>query len=410
MDEEDFNILKQCSIGNLTGLDKASIDYLKQEYIIVDDDEELYNRIKIQRNLSRYNNKILVLTIAPTLGCNFKCSYCYESGRIPKNMDSSVVEGIYKFIANFVGLQALRITWYGGEPLLKYNLIKQMSLRLIKEFPDYQAAMITNGYLLSENVCRNLSKLKITQLQITLDGLQHTHNQRRPHKYNQDSFQRIISNLELLFNICPNIGVVIRVNTDKSNQHEYQSLYQFLSNRFKGKRIHIQPGYVTDTFSEERNPSCMKSCDKVAFILHQQKNNIPIPTYPRSEYGECSARHINSFVVGPQGELYKCWNDIGNLENSIGSVFDFKMSHPLTVRYLMKADPLSSQECKECFFFPVCNGGCPYTRINSLSENNADTCELYKENIEDFLYASYLSKNKENKKNAYSSVKSNFVD
>lgn len=88
--------------------------------------------------------------------------------------------------------------------------------------------------------------------------------------------------------------------------------------------------------------------------------------------------------------MYKCWNDIGIAENTMGSVFDFSFGHSIAVKYMFKADPLSSEECKECFLFPVCCGGCPYMRINSPKENNPETCKLYKERIEDFLYTTYL--------------------
>lgn len=89
--------------------------------------------------------------------------------------------------------------------------------------------MITNGYLLNDEICKMLSILKIRQIQITLDALEDTHNQRRPHRILNDSFQRIISNLELLFVVDSSISVAFRVNTDISNQNEFLPLYRFVS-------------------------------------------------------------------------------------------------------------------------------------------------------------------------------------
>lgn len=396
LSEEDFNLLRRCSSGDMSELDDESREYLQQQYVLVNSDDDLYHKVKFQRTRARYNSKILALTIAPTLGCNFKCPYCYEVGRAPQSMDKAVIEGLYKFIAEFPDVDALRITWYGGEPLLMFPLIKEISQKLIRDFPDYQASMITNGYLLNEEICKMLSILKIRQIQITLDGLEDTHNQRRPHRIHNDSFQRIISNLELLFAVDSSISVALRVNTDISNQNEFLPLYRFLNEKFRGQKLHVHPGYVTDTFSVEKNQNCMSSCDKINFLLKLREDNVPVQVYPRSEYGECTARHINSFVIGPKGELYKCWNDIGIAENTTGSIFDFSFGHATIVKYMLKADPLSSEECKECFLFPVCCGGCPYMRINSLQENNPETCKLYKHHIEDFLYTTYLHGSKNN--------------
>ena len=31
----------------------------------------------------------------------------------------------------------------------------------------------------------------------------------------------------------------------------------------------------------------------------------------------CSATHLNSFLIGPLGELYKCWNELGDGELNV---------------------------------------------------------------------------------------------
>lgn len=97
-------------------------------------------------------------------------------------------------------------------------------------------------------------------------------------------------------------------------------------------------------------------------------------------------RNPNSVVVGPLGELYKCWNDVGNLERSYGYI-DGRMIHEAVLyEYLIKADHLNDVKCNACQFFPVCDGGCPYQRIkNENSGCSQDTCSLFKKNIEDFL-------------------------
>jgi len=310
-------------------------------------------------------------------------------------MSEEVIDGIINFIKNHKNIEFLRVTWYGGEPLLAFKKVQKITEEILKLGINYQAAMITNGYLLDKKVIANLKSLQITQLQITLDGLEQTHNIRRPHKQHKNSFQTIIKNLTDLYEAIPEMKVALRVNVDKNNQDEYHQLYYHLKEIIPTNNLSVHPGYVTDIYSTKCNSSCLfQKEDKLEFMAQQyDKYKIPLAFYPKSGFGECTARHINSFVVGPKGELYKCWNDIGVEDKTIGDIFNLKASD-LYIEYLVEADPLSLQECKECFYFPICDGGCPYARIESVHRNEqANTCADIKNNLNTFLFNHYRIKN-----------------
>lgn len=55
--------------------------------------------------------------------------------------------------------------------------------------------MTTNAYLLSTDVFNGLVRSGVYFFQITVDGLEHTHNRQRPLKSGAGSFEKIISNL-----------------------------------------------------------------------------------------------------------------------------------------------------------------------------------------------------------------------
>lgn len=104
--------------------------------------------------------------------------------------------------------------------------------------------------------------------------------------------------------------------------------------------------------------------------------------------GACAVRNPNSFVIGPLGELYKCWNDVGRTDKIIGDIHGTISNEKVLYQYLMKADPLFDKECDECPFMPVCNGGCPYHRIkNEINGLKFESCSLFKKNYEEFLMA-----------------------
>ena len=376
-DIDDKYRLESCAKGEFADVASHFLEELKKQYVVIDNDINIYNRIKLERTLARYNKNYLSLTIAPTTACNFRCSYCYESGIKSKNVldEEKMANSIIKFTKIFKNTNYLRVTWYGGEPLLKFGFIERLSKMFMQEYPNYQAFMITNGYLLDDEKISKLKHLKIMGLQITIDGLEQVHNKRRPHYKNADSYKRIVHNIDNLFFKYPDVRVALRVNIDKSNSEEYHKLYNFMTGRYHDYKINIHPGYVTDDFSSKANCNCMDFSDRGNFVIKQHDlYGIPISLYPKPSFGECSARHLNSFVIGPSGELYKCWNDIGLQDKEIGNISDFSNLNSLCLKYLLANDPLESDKCKKCFCFPICDGGCPFKRIFSADSFLEDFC------------------------------------
>ena len=73
----------------------------------------------------------------------------------------------------------------------------------------------------------------------------------------------------------------------------------------------------------------------------------------------------------------------GNLKDGISD-------QNLLMDYLTEADPLENEECRECLLFPVCNGGCPYDRIQRLQQGRPENdCPIMKSGIEDYLWLHY---------------------
>ena len=119
--------------------------------------------------------------------------------------------------------------------------------------------------------------------------------------------------------------------------------------------------------------------------------------FPRSERYECAIRNKNALVIGPEGELYKCWNDVGNKSKVIGNIDGEITNEALLLRYLVAADPFEDPMCQNCFLLPVCGGGCPYSRIqNEYEGTNINTCLYLKDHLEDFLIAHAEFKNRLN--------------
>ena len=80
--------------------------------------------------LSRRNDDSrLILTINPTLACNFACPYCFEKQHPDIFMNGTIENKIINFINLHKGAKILDVTWFGGEPLLAFDRIVSSNLK-----------------------------------------------------------------------------------------------------------------------------------------------------------------------------------------------------------------------------------------------------------------------------------------
>ena len=114
--------------------------------------------------------------------------------------ENSIINYLKKQITEH-GLESLSLTWYGGEPLLEKNRIKSLGTKINKlGLTFFDNDIVTNGYLLNKENFKLLEDVGITNVQVTLDGLQETHDKRRPLKNGKGTFLKIIKNLDDYFN------------------------------------------------------------------------------------------------------------------------------------------------------------------------------------------------------------------
>ncbi|MFR3329973.1 MAG: radical SAM protein [Odoribacter splanchnicus] len=377
---------------------------LKHKIVVEDqDDEDYYVKRKYAKFLSCFSNRAMNLTIATTTGCNFACPYCYEKGALVQTMNRETEKGIVDFVRN-AGVKRLNVTWYGGEPLMNFESIVRLSedFHNIPNVEGITYGIITNGYFLDKEKALVLKKYNIKSIQITIDGLAETHNKLRVAKDGQPTFERIVKNIDEVVDLLPDCLFKVRVNINKQNGEEYALLYKEFRNKWKEKKnFAIYFSFVEDY--GQCDVDCYTSKEKIDFI-RELRERYGISTrnfYPRRTLGLCMAGSVNGFVIAPEGELYKCWSDIGKKDKIVGSVFDRKMvNYELLAHYAIDMDKFEDSKCKTCFLFPVCSGSCPAHRYNNLYKNQKhEICPYESVNIDsvlEMIYEDYLMTKNQN--------------
>jgi uncharacterized protein len=407
VDEDFFEILNNIDTINLNEVDEQKKQLINQmlqgNYIVADVVDEL-KIIKYKHLSGKYNNSVLGLTVALTLACNFACHYCYEQSK-QGFISAETVEGIVELVTQAAkARKEIQITWYGGEPLLAKNIIFELSSRIIdicnQNAAGYSAFIVTNGYLLTEETINKLKAAKVTGAQVTIDGPPEIHNRRRRLKGSDaGTFDVILNNVKRLKE--NKINVTIRVNIDKENIDCINELLDILEKNDL-KDVMISLGQVT-AYTE----ACMSVAEsclsieeyaaqdlKFQQLFHERGFNVDgYPFYPGIKGNYCCADSQNSFVLDPEGNMYKCWNDVGNINAAVGNIKrsgrgqDEEMLMR-NIDYLFWS-PFDFKQCRECNLLPICMGGCPY---NGLKNGAQPECEKWKYNLGQILKLTYERK------------------
>lgn len=348
-------------------------DFLLKSRIIVENNDDDLNIYLADVLKNRYNSSDVALTILPTRGCNFGCIYCYEQDRPNIAMSEEVETSIIRFLKSNPNLKRLSVVWYGGEPLLNFTSVVRLSEKFKALGVEYSAKMVTNGYLLKPDVADRIADLDIRNIQITIDGSEPIHNARRALLGGQPTYRTIMDNLKYLLKANREITVDIRTNIDRRNKDDYDTFYRMFKQEIDCSRVNLYPGFVSDLLSSECvSPEHNISAGgyKAEFVLDLfDKYGIEIKSFlPQYRRHSCVASKYFAFVIGPEGELYKCWRMVGNASEVIGNVKDASFDMGRFSKYIVGADYTRDADCLECSFITLCGGGCPLIRLRNKHE------------------------------------------
>ena len=346
------------------------------------------------------------LTICPTMGCNFDCPYCFEdhfAGKMSAEVQDDVI-ALAERLLDASGAKNISVSWFGGEPLLAPSIIESLSGRLMEltegRGGEYRASVITNGYLLTQEIVDMLDRCKVASAQITIDGLGATHDATRHLAGGGPTFERITENLRTLK--LP-FRVNIRHNVHENNRSEMDELEAFIKKLAEesGNELEYYPAPVSGSdVADERGKQVGLLCgtDASEVSIRQEASRFSIG---RGHY--CGAHNFWSVGVDERGNLQKCWESVDKPQISFGTAHDWNPADPLATAsnpdnltmYLNTACPVPDEECRECVWLPHCIGGCPHRRLFSGRE-----CVPYKDDPEPYVLALHARIGKEKSKEA----------
>ena len=204
LSEDEFQELVKVKDGSIPADQSAVIKkYQEQGLFIPNVVEEIEHpsTFIIEQFL---NSRITQLTLQVCQNCNLRCSYCAYSGsykgqRTHSNKRMSIAtakKAIDFLLERSSELAEVTVGFYGGEPLLEFDLIKQCVeyAKQQVEGKTVRFTITTNGTLLSGSIVDFLVDNDFS-LNISLDGDKMEHDKSRKFVNGDGTFDIIIKNI-----------------------------------------------------------------------------------------------------------------------------------------------------------------------------------------------------------------------
>ncbi|MDP5169623.1 MAG: SPASM domain-containing protein [Bacteroidia bacterium] len=392
--------------GHFWDLPQPLLEELLRAKAVVEEDADELAEVVGENKAAIGSSKVLHYVIQPTAYCQLGCEYCgqeHAKDYIPEDLMEKTLSRIELLIQDRKP-EVLDIAWFGAEPLVGLKQIRIMS-KAIQALAEkynlqYDARMVTNGLSLKEKIYEELvHDLKISYFEITLDGTDEFHDERRFTKKGRGkSFDIIFSNI-LKITSRPNYHdearIAIRCNADEQNAAGVIPLIELLGEHNLQDKVnfYIAAVYSWGNDAHLRTPIEEFAVWEIDWFLAMKENKLGVYPIPERVYSVCTAVMPNDEVVDPYGNLYNCTEvplvptyegryttgHINEFDNLIKP--EDKPWNDWNDRILAKDD---RYWCSGCKIFPVCGGRCPKNWDDGIPP-----CPVMKFNMEDRLALTY---------------------
>ncbi|MDR1200614.1 MAG: radical SAM protein [Tannerellaceae bacterium] len=360
----------------------------------------------------KLNNRLSHAVIGLTDNCNLRCKYCgyqdtrYKKSNSLKDMDELTLKSALDFIiSHSIDSYETTITFYGGESLLRFDLIK-FTIEYLEDKNyrghKYDYHITTNGTLLDLEVINYLAS-KDVKCAVSLDGPVFINDRYRVYKGGNPSYVDVIKNLKNIARFFPkyyenniDFQAVVSPPYDRSIPKDYfeKSRVRFinvtigdyfsklLKNEYglalNGLEIKkAMPLYMGDMSKDEliKNRVYISSLKKYMNIGEKHIGNSIFPS------GFCVPLVKRIFITA-DGKIVLCERvDEDNPLFQLGDVaagYDFEKINLL----YKNVNSILAKNCNKCWAFRFCNA-C-FASLN-LVKYNGDFCKLIRYEIEQDL-------------------------
>ena len=403
-------------------LDTIGKKYSNREDVTEEDVEECYEQVKGLCNAGKLFTpdtfesmagdlkaktggvvKALCLHIAHT--CNLNCSYCFASqGKYHGEravMSYEVGRRALDFlIENSGNRHNLEVDFFGGEPLLNFDVVKQLVAyaRSIekKHNKNFRFTLTTNGMLIDDDVI-DFANRECDNVVLSLDGRREIHDRFRVDYSGRGSFDTIVPKFQKLVSARGGEKYYMRGTFTHANPDFLEDIKVMLDLGFR--ELSMEPVVCAPGDPAELTESDMEivkdQYEKLAeLMLERHKAGDPITFYHYMidlTGGPCIYKRISGcgsgteyMAVTPWGDLYPCHQFVGEEKYKLGDIYSGVTNTAAQCEFA-SCNVYKKPDCRDCWARLYCSGGCAanaYHATGSVTGTYKPGCELFKKRME----------------------------
>ena len=328
--------------------------------------------------------------------CNMHCVYCYgnagEYGHRGVMSEETALASVEWLMENSLDAKKIYVTFFGGEPLLKFPLMKQV-IAYAKEQAatrgkDVKFNLTTNATLLTNKVITFLKAEQINPL-ISFDGPAEIQNRQRPFKNGRGSYNRVYANVQKLRAVISNLTARATVYGDGDPFAIRQEMEKA---GFIDCRLSLtKPAFLQGVTRSEDKTARQEAAERMltyrrseAVRLFSAITKRTLDTAgPSVELAILSGlvdghkRYIGCGIgrgmhaVSVNGDIYPCPCFVGMEDTRLGHIRDYQVGE---INNYHRAVVDNLPVCRACWVRYFCGGGCFYN-------NHASTGDMHRPDL-----------------------------
>ena len=347
--------------------------------------------------------KALCLHIAHD--CNLACRYCFaEEGEYHGRralMSYEVGKKALDFlIANSGSRKNLEVDFFGGEPLMNWQVVKQLVEygRSQEEAHNkkFRFTLTTNGVLLNDEIMEFCNR-EMANVVLSLDGRKEVNDKMRPFRNGTGSYDLIVPKFQKFAEKRGGRDYFVRGTFTHNNLDFGKDVLHFADLGFK--KMSVEPVVAPDeepyAIKEADLPQILEEYDRLAAEYvkrHKEGRGFTFFHFMLDlTQGPCVAKRLSGcgsgteyLAVTPWGDLYPCHQFVGNEDFLLGNV-DTGVTNTAVRDEFKLCNVYAKDKCRDCFARFYCSGGCAANSYNfhgSITDAYDIGCEMQKKRIE----------------------------
>lgn len=347
--------------------------------------------------------KALCLHIAHT--CNLNCEYCFASqGKYHGEralMSFEVGKRAIDFLIENSGTRHnLEVDFFGGEPLVNFDVVKQIvkyaRAQEKKYNKHFRFTLTTNGMLLNDDVI-DFANEEMDNVVLSLDGRKEIHDALRKTIDGRGSYDIILPKFKKFIEKRGDKSYYVRGTFTHANPDFTKDIFHMADLGFK--ELSMEPVVCAPNepyaLTEKDLPIIFEQYEILAKeMLKRQKEGRPFTFYHYMldlSGGPCIYKRLAGcgsgteyMAVTPWGELYPCHQFVGDKKYSLGDIYKGVTNTEIRDEFKL-CNAYARPNCKDCWAKLYCSGGCAanaYHATGSITGTYEYGCKLFKKRIE----------------------------